>query len=295
MEMETSETRKSLESMRIIHADTVTTSESIWSSDIEHVIYLCNALFMYLNFFILFFSSFRLIPQKRIFHYLLSHISIISSLSYILLCNNILTFEFHGRRLYNARYFDWLLNTPVQLILLGKIGNITAANQYVLVMLDVVMILTGWFAEMTSEIVAKCVLFIMGMTTILPIYVFIFVDFDYGIVRRFSDAYIADRYYWIGRYLLSVWAIYPIIWILDTIFQKMSRLSVCMAYTILDFFSKVVFPWWILHCVRYSRVFSSGCADAVVPTVDDQKLENDSKYPDESFNNNGLKTFSESL
>lgn len=260
-------------------------ARSIWCSDPEHIIYLCNALFMYLNFFIMFFSSFRLIPQKRIFHYLLSHISIVSSLSYVLLSNDILTVEIHGRRLYNARYLDWLLNTPIQLIVLGQIGNLTQANQYVLVILDIVMILTGWFSEMVTDPVAKCALFVMGMTTILPIYIFIFVDFDYGLVRRFSGAYIADRYYWIGRYLLSVWAIYPLIWILDNIFRQMSRLSVCMVYTSLDFLSKVVFPWWIFQCVRHRQEdpLPSPIWKNAAPPLEDRHGLGDTKTPDDSF------------
>jgi len=220
--------------------------------DAEHIIYSVNTLFMFSNFFIIFLSSFKINPKKRIFHYLLSHISIMSALSYLMLCNDIFTFNVGHKRIYNARYFDWLVNTPVQLIILGKIGKLTNDNIYILVLLDIIMIMTGWIAELCEDQI-KWIFFSVGMIVIFPIYKFLFEDFNYNVVKEFTGEYIAKRYYWVGRYLIFIWLFYPVVWILNNVqFNIISNLTACISYTILDFFAKVIFVWWILYCINNS-------------------------------------------
>lgn len=214
-------------------------------------IYGVNATFMFLNFLAIFMAAFRFPPDRRLFHYLLSHISLWSSTSYVMLSNDILTFRYGDRIIYNARYIDWVVNTPIQLIVLGKMGRISDANLYILTVLDIIMIVAGWIGELTDHALTRWILFMIGMTSIVPIYVFLFSDFDYSIVREFSGEYIANRYYWIGRYVLFVWIFYPLVWALDNIFHHISVFQMCVSYTVLDFFAKVVFIWWIFYCVQY--------------------------------------------
>lgn len=218
--------------------------------DTEHTIYFVNSVLMFINFVTIFFSSFGISPKKRMYHYLLSHISVMSSFSYMMLTHEVGTFEMNGKKIYNARYFDWLVNTPVQLVVLGNIGQLSNWNIYILVLLDVMMILTGWVGEMALAY-SRWIFFGIGSFAMFPIYVFLFEDFDYDVIKHFSSKYIADHYYWIGRYLMFVWLLYPIVWLLQNL-QAISILSVCISYSVLDFFSKVVFIYWVLHLIKNS-------------------------------------------
>lgn len=220
--------------------------------DTEHIIYGMNTLFMFSNFLFIFLSSFRIHPKKRLFHYLLSHISIVSAISYLMLCNDIFTFMVGHKKIYNARYFDWIVNTPVQLIIIGKIGKLTDANIYILVLLDIIMILMGWIAELCENQI-KWIFFSIGMIVIFPIYKFLFEDFNFHVVKEFTGDYIATKYYWVGRYLIFLWLFYPIVWILNNVqFNIISNLTACICYTVLDFLAKVVFVWWIWYCIHHS-------------------------------------------
>lgn len=220
--------------------------------DLEHLIYLVNSIFMFLNFIVIFFSSLLIIPKKRVFHYFLSHISITSSIAYLMLANDLLTIPLdNGKIMYNARYMDWSLNTPVQLIILGKMANLSVPNIYILAFLSVVMTLYGWLGDLTHS-VFKWIFFTKGAIVMIPIYIFLFEDFNYYTVQDFSGEFIAKKYYWMGRLLLTVWSFYPIIWVLDNT-GVISSLSSCIAYTASDFLSKVVFTLWIFHCVQNSN------------------------------------------
>lgn len=218
--------------------------------DTEHAIYFFNSVFMFVNFLRILFSSFRISPKRRMYHYLLSHISVMSSLSYMMLTYDVFTIDSNDHKVYNSRYFDWLVNTPIQLVVLGNIGQLTSWNIYMLVLLDILMILTGWIGEFALQY-SRYIFFGVGMVALFPIYIFLFEDFDYDVVREFSSKYIADRYYWIGRYLLFVWLFYPIVWLLQNL-QVLSDLSICIWYSVLDFFAKVVFISWVLHLTNNS-------------------------------------------
>lgn len=218
--------------------------------DSEHIIYFVNSIFMFLNFARIFCLSFRLKPKKRLYHYLASHISITSSICYAMLSNDIFTVDYKGTRIYNARYLDWFINTPMQLVILGNIGQLSYANIYILVLCDLVMITTGWIGEVCDN-PFKWVFFTTGIITFVPIYIYLFEDFNYQVVKDFSGEYTASKYYPIGRYLLCTWLFYPIIWIVQNL-DLIPDLYACISYTILDFLAKVVFIIWILHIIDRS-------------------------------------------
>lgn len=224
----------------------------LYLSDTEHIIYFANSIFMFLNFLFIFFSSLRIVPKKRIFHYFLSHITLSSSIAYGILSNNLLTStNFDGKLVYHAKYLEWILTTPVQLIILGKMGQVSYPNIYILSFLTDMMCICGWIGELATNDL-KWIYFSMGMILLYPIYVFLFEDFDFQVVKEFSGDYIAKKYYWMGKALLFVWIFYPFIWLLDNV-NLLSNLGTSICYSISDFLSKVVFSMWILNCVNNSH------------------------------------------
>lgn len=220
--------------------------------DSEHIIYLINSIFMFSSFIYIFFSALTIVPMKRIFHYFLSQISITSSICYLMLASNTLTIQkSNGYKIYNAKYIDWIINTPLQLIILAKMGKLSYANIYILSFLAIIMVLYGWLGEINDN-EFKWIFFAMGMIPMYPIYIFLFEDFDYQLVKEFSGELIAKKYYWMGKSLLSIWFLYPFVWCLDNL-RVINKLFTAISYTIFDFLSKVVFTQWIFYCVKNSN------------------------------------------
>jgi bacteriorhodopsin len=204
---------------------------------------------MFAIFIYIFFSSLQIIPKKRIFHYLLSQIAFISSFCYLMMANDVLTIKNDsGRNIYNAKYIDWIIVTPTQMVILGKIGKLTNSNIYALCFLCIMMILSGWIGDLVESLF-KWVFLFVGCITLYPIYIFLFEDFDIQVVKEFSGEYIANKYYWIGRLLILVWLFYPVVWIMDNINFISNVNFACISNTIFDFFSKVLFTIWIYICV----------------------------------------------
>jgi bacteriorhodopsin len=174
----------------------------------------------------------------------------------MLFCD-ILTIPYNDNIIYNARYLDWMLTTPIQLTILGNMGKLTNTNIYILIVMDILMIASGWIGQLYIYPYQKWIFLLIGTITYLPIYSFLFEDFNYQVIHEFSGKYIADNYYFIGRYLLLVWLFYPIIWILDNESNVFQNNYSCIAYTILDFFSKFIFSLWILKCVNNRKQIQS--------------------------------------
>jgi bacteriorhodopsin len=61
------------------------------------------------------------------------------------------TYKHIVRQVYWARYIDWALTTPLLLLDLSLLANLSGANILVAVLADVIMILTGLFAAFGRE------------------------------------------------------------------------------------------------------------------------------------------------
>lgn len=173
-----------------------------------------------------------------------------SSLCYSMMSMNILTIDYQGKKIHNARYIDWIVNTPIQMIILGKMGKLSIPNIYILCFLTIMMVIYGWIGELIQNYL-KWILFSEGMIVMIPIYIFLFEDFNYEVVKEFSGDFIARKFYWMGKALLSIWFAYPIIWILDNV-NLISQLTVSISYSISDFISKFIFTLWMFYCIKNS-------------------------------------------
>lgn len=218
----------------------------------ENIVFLFDSIFMFLGFIIIFTNSFYYQPKKRIFHYLLSNICIVSSLCYYSNFIDLGNIQLKNNHIVEMpRYIDWIITTPLQLVTLGNIGQISNTNIFKLCFIDILMILSGLLGEITENWV-RFSFFAFGCLCFFPIYIFLFDDFDYDVVVEFAGEYTAKKYYNIGRYLLSVWFFYPLVWILIN-YNHISPPVGSICYSVLDFFSKCLFTFWIFLCSKNSH------------------------------------------
>lgn len=110
-------------------------------------------------------SLFSSIPNtqqsKRLYHVITSLITIIAAISYFAMAtgtgvsyHHIRIREQHKniyRQVYWARYIDWALTTPLLLLDLSFLANLSGGNILIAVVADVIMILTGLFAAFGRE------------------------------------------------------------------------------------------------------------------------------------------------
>lgn len=111
------------------------------------------------------------------------------------------------REVYWARYVDWSLTTPLLLLDLALLAGLSGANILVAVVADLIMILTGLFAALTTEQSSK-----WGYYTIACI-AYIVVIYQLAIngrsVVQAKDSKTATFFAAIGGFTLVLWTLYP--------------------------------------------------------------------------------------
>lgn len=213
----------------------------------EEIVYAMNAVLMMSAFVYLHFEAFFFRPLNRRFHYYLSQISLISALCYYMLFLDVgrITSP-HGTTIMFPRHVDWLLTTPIQLTIITTITNITPNNVHMIWFLDVMMIICGFLAEWTNA-AARWILFGTGLICFLPITILLFFDFDQDVLTEFTGTRNPQMYN-VGRYLLAVWAVYPVAWTGVMILHNGPAIAPYV-YAALDILSKYVFCVWVYRLV----------------------------------------------
>ncbi|NDE17153.1 hypothetical protein EBZ80_19710, partial [bacterium] len=207
--------------------------------------YYGNAASLFGFFLYVFFMSFYRYPNQRVIHYLLCQIGLLGGVSYMMMADGLLDVEKPGGRIIHVgRYVEWFLTTPSQLLVLTNLGRLDVPNAYALNLFNFTMILCGLLADW-QEGWQRYVYFAIGMFLFFPIYMFLFEDFDEEVVRLFAGEYFSRRYYWMGKYLLLSWILYPVVWMLRSTLV-LDELGEAVSYSVLDFFSKIVFQAWVL-------------------------------------------------
>lgn len=111
------------------------------------------------------------------------------------------------REVYWARYVDWSLTTPLLLLDLALLAGLSGANILVAVVADLIMILTGLFAALTTDSSSK-----WGYYAIACI-AYIVVIYQLGIngrnVVQAKDSKTATFFVAIGSFTLILWTVYP--------------------------------------------------------------------------------------
>ena len=161
--------------------------------------------------------------------------------------------EIAGREVYLARYLDWLVTTPLLLFLLSSTGMffrpLDKTTIGTLVALDVIMILSGLFADLSVREDLRWFWYVTGCVCLALI-----VSIIWGRVRREAYAHnkeIGDAYTRVLIYFTVLWLGYPTVWALGPSgVGLLGGTTEVALFVILPIFSKVGFSIYDLHELR---------------------------------------------
>lgn len=164
------------------------------------------------------------IKQKRLFHVLTAFITTFAAISYFALAvgdgvydNEITvkesqkhvpdTFQTIFREVYWARYVDWAVTTPLLLLDLSLLAGLSGANITVAIISDVIMILTGLFAALTSDVNAQWGYYAIAVIAYLVVVYQLAINGRN--IASTKDSKTATFYAAIGGFTLILWTLYP--------------------------------------------------------------------------------------
>ena len=180
-------------------------------------------------------------------------ISVWSGLAYAAMAFDQGIIEIAGRDVCLARYLDWIVTTPLILFLLASTGMffrpLDKTTIGTLIGLDVIMIVSGLFADLTVREPIQWFWYLVGCVCLLLI-----LSIIWGRVRREAYAHNADigkAYTRVATYFTVLWFCYPLVWALGPsgIGLLGSQTEVAL-FVILPVLSKVGFSIYDLYELR---------------------------------------------
>lgn len=117
------------------------------------------------------------------------------------------TFQTIYREVYWARYVDWSVTTPLLLLDLALLAGLSGANIIVAIVADIIMILNGLFAALTSDVNAKWGYYAIAVISYLVVIYQLAINGRN--VASTKDSKTATFFAAIGGFTLILWTIYP--------------------------------------------------------------------------------------
>jgi bacteriorhodopsin len=155
-----------------------------------------------------------------------------------------------SRTIYYARYIDWCLTTPLLLLDLVLLGNMTFRHTFRIIFFDLAMILCGLFGALEA-VDYKWGWYAMGCVFMFLVFYELLVNVRLQTLARSPG--IGMLYNGLAVYLITLWMIYPIIWALAEGSNTIAVDAEIACYGALDLLTKVVFGTILLMTVgRFS-------------------------------------------
>jgi len=204
--------------------------------------------------------SWRVPVPKRLIYQLTTFITVIATLSYYAMAtgsgwsfSRIQVSDGHKhdlpdthkvvfRQIFWARYVDWLLTTPLLLLVLSLLAGLSGSAIANVIVADVVMFLTGLAAAYTHSGKAKWGWYAMGWVGFVAVIWNLATIGRAGAKRRGVQKTFGS----LAVYLIVIWALYPIVWGVSDLSRKLSPDWEVISYAILDLLAKPVFGVWLL-------------------------------------------------
>lgn len=118
------------------------------------------------------------------------------------------TYQTVYRETYWARYVDWSLTTPLLLMDLAFLAGLSGASILVAVIADLIMILTGLFAALTTDEGAQWGYYAMACIAYLVVIYQLAINGRE--VAKKQDGKTATFFASIGAFTLVLWTVYPV-------------------------------------------------------------------------------------
>ncbi len=177
-----------------------------------------------------------------------------SGLAYLAMAMGQGIVEINGREVYVARYLDWLVTTPLLLGSLAFTAMFYSQHKHIslvaaLMGADVVMILTGLFADLTEREAVKWLWYFIGWACLLVI-----IYIAWSALRRIAYAHgeeLGRAYTRVATVLTVLWLGYPTIWALGPSgLGLLGPVTDTALFVLLPILSKVGFSIWDLSELR---------------------------------------------
>jgi bacteriorhodopsin len=179
-----------------------------------------------------------------------------------------------GREFYYARYLDWIITTPLMLHGIVYLGGFDNDTWTYLFFQDILMIAAGLIGSTTCTS-DKWIFFAFSMLNFIPILHYIVAemkkeldvqlyDEDGNVVQKIAEgsklgATVPFVWFWLtfkraAFLLVTVWSLYPVVWILAEGTGVISSNGEAIFYTILDVIAKSAFGYLIAFASKNSMM-----------------------------------------
>jgi bacteriorhodopsin len=190
--------------------------------------------------------------KRAPFFYLTTSITTIAAAAYLVMAlgGSAITIGTEGREFLWVRYADWAFTTPLLLLDLGLLAGATLPEIGFVVIMDLIMIATGFAGAVSSGHHATWPLFVFGLVAFIPVLNFL----ARTLPERAAQAgpAVAATYRSLSFITVALWSLYPIVWATSegsakdsyTYYMKPDQEVIC--YTVLDICAKCVFGFILL-------------------------------------------------
>lgn len=225
-----------------------------------HMISGTGQIVLWISFFLMFIpavmffmSMTRARAGRRKYHFYTFLINGIASVAYLTMACGYGWTIVAGRQLFYARYIDWMLTTPLQLIDLCGMAMVQWDSTQIMLGLDVLMIASGTIGALLAtdhETYKRFLFYAVGVACYIPIALNLM--FGYTSANSQSgqllnqNIYAKSIYVKIAWLTVIMWTGYPIVWVFAEGTGVMSPDAEVVCYCVLDFVAKSVFGYIIL-------------------------------------------------
>jgi len=154
-----------------------------------------------------------------------------------------------GKLIFWGRYAEFLIGTPLLLIDLGLFMGIEISKIFYICGMDIMMIITGWFAVTSSDVISKWIFFIVSFLFYVPIIETLIVSLTINNNTNIDTTTNTptNKNKIVAAYTLIIWTIYPIVWVLHDGFLIISFDTECILHTLIDILAKDLFGVILLY------------------------------------------------
>lgn len=194
-------------------------------------------------------------PSDRLTHYLTSFVLITATLAYYAMASgsgNLYILKKNiSREIFFARYIDWVITTPLILVILSLIIGLPGIEVVKLVFADLVMVFTGLFGALLSDSKYRWGWFVFGcVAELYLIYGLLIKGYRYAKARSDANERGNKLFIQLSAYTLIIWALNPIVWALGNGTSTISVDLEVIMYAILDVAAKGGFAIWLISMVN---------------------------------------------
>lgn len=175
--------------------------------------------------------------RNRDYYVVLTFIAFIAGLSYVALSTGIGIIDFNGKQVHIARYLDWIITTPLILLLFALLANASIKEWSVVAALDVLMIATGAVGSFETG-TSKYLWFAASCFMMLFLFWYLFSRVTSA--AKDERPAIRSLFALLRNYIAAIWIAYPVVWLVaPTGLDVLTVLGADIAFMILDVITKV--------------------------------------------------------